>query len=74
MRYTDKQIRDLIKSHDNLLQCEQDWVKCIRRFDMGDYSPVMDELFDSENFIKEAVKLKKRLKLDEFAKSSMDKK
>lgn len=33
------------------------WVKVIRRGDMGDFSPVMDEIFDSESVLEQIKKL-----------------
>jgi hypothetical protein len=35
-------------------------VRCIREFQLGDYSPLMDEIFDSEAAIKEAERKYKR--------------
>lgn len=36
-----------------LLQLKE-LVRCIREFQLGDYSPLMDEIFDSEVAIREA--------------------
>ncbi len=47
---------DLILEHDKLgraaMEQLEDWVKRIRRGDMGDFSPMMDEIFDTEDLIK----------------------
>lgn len=47
---------NLILEHDRLCRAAmvqlEDWVKRIRRGDMGDFSPMMDEIFDSEELIK----------------------
>jgi hypothetical protein len=48
----------LQESHDLLLRNLKDMVKCIRNFELGDFSPIMDEIFDSEHAIKEAEPLK----------------
>ena len=35
-------------------------VKCIRNFELGDYSPLMDEIFESEHAIELAKPLAKK--------------
>jgi hypothetical protein len=61
-------LQDLIKlqeSHDRLYWELHDLIKCIRDFQLGDYSPLMDEIFDSEH----ALKLGKGLtKTDKYGK------
>lgn len=52
-------ITTLQESHDYLLANLSSLIKCIRNFELGDYSPLMDEIFDSEDAIKEAKKFKK---------------
>ena len=47
----------LRKSHDNLLKNLERLVKCIRNFELGDYSSFMDEIFDLEDAIRKAKKL-----------------
>jgi len=49
----------LKESHELLLRNLKDLVKCIRGGELGDYSPLMDEIFDSEHAIKEAEELLK---------------
>ena len=39
----------------------EDTIKCIRRHDLGDYSPMMDEIFDSEHAIKLARQFRKQV-------------
>lgn len=50
---------ELKESHEHLLKNLKDLVKCIRNGELGDYSPLMDEIFDSEHAIKEAEELKR---------------
>ena len=45
------------ESHELLLKNLKDLVKCIRNGELGDFSPLMDEIFDSEHAIKEAEEL-----------------
>lgn len=52
-------VKTLQESHDYLLSNLQDLIKCIRNFELGDYSPLMDEIFDSEDAIKQGRKFKK---------------
>ena len=40
-----------------LLQPLKDLVKVIRNFECGDYSPIMDEIFDAEYAIREVEKV-----------------
>lgn len=47
----------LKESHELLLKNLKDLIKCIRAGELGDYSPLMDEIFDSEHAIKEAEEL-----------------
>lgn len=47
----------LKESHELLLKNLKDLIKCIRDGELGDYSPLMDEIFDSEHAIKEAESL-----------------
>jgi hypothetical protein len=51
-----------------LLDCAKDLVLCIRNFELGDYSPLMDELFDIESAIR-----KYEPKFDERAKAKKNK-
>jgi hypothetical protein len=44
----------LIAAAPELLHQLKDLVRCIREFQLGDYSPLMDEIFDSEAAIKDA--------------------
>jgi hypothetical protein len=37
--------------------CLSDLVHCIRDFQLGDYSPLMDEIFEAEHAISEADKV-----------------
>lgn len=37
--------------HVNLLEPLKDLVRCLRNFELGDYSPLMDEIFDAESAI-----------------------
>ena len=38
--------------NDDFLKPLKDLVKVIRKFEVGDYSPIMDELFDAEEAIR----------------------
>ena len=40
--------------HVTMYKALKDLVKVIRNFEVGDYSPIMDELFDAEDAIKKA--------------------
>jgi hypothetical protein len=40
------------KLYRSALEQLEDWVKRIRRGDMGDFSPMMDEIFDTEELIR----------------------
>lgn len=53
------EVNNLQQSHDYLLLNLKDLIKCIRNFELGDYSPLMDEIFDSEDSIEKAEKYKK---------------
>lgn len=44
----------LIAAAPDLLVQLKDLVRCIREFQLGDYSPLMDEIFDSEAAIRDA--------------------
>ena len=55
-----KNQKNLQKSHDLLLENLKAIIKCIRNFELGDYSPLMDEIFDSEHAIKLAQPLSKK--------------
>ena len=46
------QIVEHEKLYRSALEQLEDWVKRIRRGDMGDFSPMMDEIFDTEELIK----------------------
>jgi hypothetical protein len=48
----EREAADLL--YDNL----KDLVHCIRDFQLGDYSPLMDEIFDSEHALKQYERLK----------------
>ncbi len=41
----------LFAASPELLSTLKDLVRCIRDFQLGDYSPLMDEIFDAENAI-----------------------
>lgn len=56
---TDKNMESLQESHDLLLTNLKNLVKCIRNFELGDFGPLMDEIFDSEHAIKKAKKFRK---------------
>jgi len=46
--------------HVDLLTPLKDLVRCIRDFQLGDYSPLMDEIFDAEHAIRMAEKKPKK--------------
>lgn len=52
--------KSLQESHDLLLKNLTAIVRCIKNFELGDYSPLMDEIFDSEHAIKLAKPLSKK--------------
>lgn len=54
--------KELLESHNRLLRELKDLIKCIRNFELGDFSPLMDEIFESEDAIEKAEKLLKELK------------
>lgn len=55
-RLTAKQRERVADALGMVLNNLKDTIKCIRRGDLGDYSPMMDEVFDSEHAIKQAEK------------------
>ncbi len=42
----------ILDSHERVCIELEGMVKCIRNFELGDFSPLMDEIFDSENALK----------------------
>ncbi len=44
----------LVEAAPELLYQLKTLVRCIREFQLGDYSPLMDEIFDTEAAIKKA--------------------
>ena len=51
---------DYVIEHVDLLTPLKDLVRCIRDFQLGDYSPLMDEIFDAEHAIRMAEKKPKK--------------
>lgn len=49
-----------VTEHVDLLTPLKDLVRCIRDFQLGDYSPLMDEIFDAEHAIRMAEKKPKK--------------